>query len=65
MASQFSLGNEKVTYRAKDGDKVLAEYTVTVADVIASVGDADSGAFETRYLPFTVDTRERGAHHHL
>ena len=59
MASQFSLGEKKVTYRAKDGDKVLAEQTIMLADVEATVG-ADTGTFEIRDLPFTVDAESAG-----
>ena len=50
---------EKVTYRAKDGDKVLAEQTIMLADVEATVG-ADTGTFEIRDLPLTVDAESAG-----
>ena len=59
MASQYSLGEKKVTYAAMDGEKELASQLITLADVNATVG-ADSRKFEDRVLPFTVDAESAG-----
>ena len=59
MASQYSLGEKKVTYAAMDGEKELASQLITLQDVNATVG-ADSRIFEDRVLPFTVDAESAG-----
>ena len=58
MSTKFSLGTKKVTYYVMAGETELAKEFIDKSKVDATVG-SDSGKFEIRSLPFTVDTDKR------
>ncbi len=59
MASVYSLGPDRVTYYAMDGDTELAMLYVDYEMVDETVGK-DSGTYETRRLSFTVPEESAG-----
>ncbi len=59
MSTMYSLGEKKVTYYVMDGEEELAKLFVDVYMVDATVG-RDSGAFEIRSVPFTIDEAHAG-----
>ena len=59
MSTMYSLGEKKVTYYVMDGEEELAKLYVDVNMVDATVG-RDSGAFEIRSVPFTIDESHAG-----
>ena len=54
MSTMYSLGMRKVTYYVMAGETELAKEYIDKSKVDATVG-SDSGIFEIRSLPFTVD----------